>query len=233
VHKEYGAIIDVPLDERSPLSMLRSVRAAIDAVERDGGDWRAIVDGIRPLTQAIWQTWPLDEKERFLRHLRPFWETSRRRIPPEIATAVKAFENTGRLKRTAGRIQNVEKQNDGRFRVSVARSGGMTDGGMTHLEPSWIVNCSGPQVDIEKIDDPLIRSLREARLIAAHPTRIGIQATADGHVVDADGSTHGNLFALGTLLRGVLYETISVPELRVQVKALAQKLVSSLAPLET
>ena len=227
-HKEYGNSIEVALDKRTPLSMLRSVRRAIAAEERSGGDWRAVVDGIRPLTQEIWQSWPLREQERFLRHLRIFWETSRRRVPPEVAAVVKAFEGTGRLTRAAGRITAIEKRGDGRFRILVERSGRRSV-----LEADWIVNCTGPQVNVPKLDDALIRSLLEAGTIAPHPTRIGVAASADGRVVDARGVAQDNLFALGGLLRGVLYETISVPELSLQVRALAQKLVASTVPLRT
>jgi len=225
-HKQYGPAIDVRLDQSTPLSTLRSVRQAIASVESAGGDWRAVVDGIRPLTQAIWQTWPLPEQERFNRHLRIFWETSRRRIPPEVAATVKVLESRGRLRRIGGRIRTIEKLRDGRFRTIVARSGQTTT-----IETSWIINCTGPQVDVVKIDDELIRALLERGLMRAHPTRIGIDATADGRVIDAEGVAQSNLFALGSFLRGVLYETIAVPELSVQVKALGQKLISCMAPL--
>jgi uncharacterized NAD(P)/FAD-binding protein YdhS len=218
-HKEYGESVEVPLDEHTPLSLLRSVRQAIAETERNGGDWRAVIDGIRPLTQAIWQGWPLREQKRFLRHLRIFWETSRRRIPPVVAAAVRAFESTGRLTRTSGRITTIEKGGDGRFRVAVAGSGRTTT-----FEVDWIVNCTGPLVDVAKLDDPLIRSLLDAGLVAPHPTRIGIQASPDGHVIDARGNKQDDLFVLGGLLRGVLYETTSVPELSPQVLALAEKL---------
>jgi uncharacterized NAD(P)/FAD-binding protein YdhS len=223
-HKTYGAAVDVPLERRTPLTMLRSVRQAVAAVERDGGDWRAVVDGIRPLTQAIWQTWPLAEQQRFLRHLRIFWETSRRRVPPEVAAAVNRLASSGRFERIAGRIETIAKRPDGRFRVRVARAGETTS-----RDVNWIVNCTGPQSDVAKIDDALMRSLRERGSIRPHATRIGIDATPDGRVIDARGVAQSNLLALGTLLRGVLYETISVPELSIQVKELAQKLIASMA----
>jgi uncharacterized NAD(P)/FAD-binding protein YdhS len=227
-HKEYGANIEVPLDKRSPLSILRSVRQAVAATEKNGGDWRAVVDGIRPLTQGIWQSWPLREQERFLRHLRIFWETSRRRVPPDVAAAVSAFESTGRLTRTSGRIATIDKAGDGRFRIAVAGSGRTTT-----FEVDWIVNCTGPQVDVAKLDEALIRSLLAGGLVAPHPTRMGIQARPDGRVVDAHGVAQDDLFVLGGLLRGVLYETTSVPELSLQVQALAQKLVALLVPPQT
>jgi uncharacterized NAD(P)/FAD-binding protein YdhS len=218
-HKCYGDAVESELERRTALTMLRSVRKAIAIVERAGGDWRAVVDGIRPLTQGIWQDWTLREQERFLRHLRVYWETRRRRVPPAVAHIIKSLEDTGRLKRITGRIQTISRLESGRFRVLIERSGNPRS-----LETDWIINCTGPRSDVLKTDDALIRSLLQQRLIRPHPTGIGIDANAEGRVIDGAGITHGNLFALGSLVRGVLYESVSVPELSVQVKALARQI---------
>ncbi|MGA8534911.1 MAG: FAD/NAD(P)-binding protein [Candidatus Tumulicola sp.] len=220
-HKPYGGAVESLLEARTALSMLRSVRKAIDAQERAGGDWRAVVDGIRPLTQRIWQSWPLRERERFLRHLRVYWETSRRRVPAAAANAVSALESSGRLRRVVGRIQAIDQSKSGRFHVLIERAGNATS-----FDTDWIINCTGPQSDVSKIDDKLIKSLLRQSLIRPHPTGIGIDATTDGCIVDANGVPNDSLFALGSLLRGVLYESVSVPELRLQVKALAQRITS-------
>jgi uncharacterized NAD(P)/FAD-binding protein YdhS len=224
MHRAYGAPIDVPLDRRTAAGIVRSARRAIAEIERDGGDWRAVVDGIRPLSQSIWHAWPLAEQRRFLRHVRPFWESSRRRVPPEVAAVVDAASSTGRLRRVAGRLQTIEKLPNERYCVTIARADTMTS-----LEVNAIVNCTGPQVNVLQIDDPLIRSLLATGLIAPHATRMGIAANADGSIVDAHGIAHENFFALGSLLRGAIYETTAVPELRVHVRSLADRLLATFA----
>jgi uncharacterized NAD(P)/FAD-binding protein YdhS len=221
VHRDYGDPIESPLDTSSALSMLRSVRAAIAGAERDDRDWQAVVDGIRPLTQGIWQSWPLRERERFLRHLRAYWETSRRRVPPEVEQAVRDMRNRGRLHPMAARIETIEPHG-GRFRVTARHA----DKHIVH-EVDWLINCTGPRSDVAKIDDPLVRSLLDGGLIRPHATRVGIDAIPDGRAIDSDGNVQDRLLVAGSFLRGVLYESVSVPELRVQVRALAGQIAET------
>ncbi|HEV8128431.1 MAG TPA: FAD/NAD(P)-binding protein, partial [Candidatus Eisenbacteria bacterium] len=66
-------------------SMTRRLRDAIRDATRRGVDWRAVFDSLRPETATLWATLPLQEKRRFLRHVRPYWEVHRHRIAPDIA----------------------------------------------------------------------------------------------------------------------------------------------------
>jgi uncharacterized NAD(P)/FAD-binding protein YdhS len=222
VHRRYGEPIESPLDTSSALSMLRSVRAAIARAERDDYDWQAVVDGIRPLTQGIWLSWPLRERERFLRHLRAYWETSRRRVPPEVEQAVRDMRNRGRLHPMAARIQSIELL-DGRFRVEARHKSESIV-----RDVDWLINCTGPRSDVSKIDDVLVRSLLDEGLIRPHATRVGIDATPDGRAIDGNGNVRDRFLVAGSFLRGVLYESVSVPELRVQVRALAGRIAETL-----
>jgi uncharacterized NAD(P)/FAD-binding protein YdhS len=223
VHRNYGQSIESELDTGSALSMLRSVRAAIARAQHDDLDWQAVVDGIRPLTQGIWQSWPLRERERFLRHLRAYWETSRRRVPPEVEQAVRDMRERGKLHPMAARIQTIERRGDG-FRVRARHANQMLV-----RDVDWLINCTGPRGDVAKIDDPLIRSLLKNGLLRPHATRMGVDAMPDGRTIDADGNVRDRLLVAGSFLRGVLYESVSVPELRVQVRALADRVAESLA----
>jgi uncharacterized NAD(P)/FAD-binding protein YdhS len=222
VHREYGDPIESSLDTGSALSMLRSVRAAIALAEREDRDWQAVIDGIRPLTAGIWQSWPVRERERFLRHLRAFWETSRRRVPPEVEQAVRDMRNRGRLHPMGARIQAIEPRG-GRFRVTAWHADEMLV-----REVDWLINCTGPRSDVAKIDDPLVRSLLDEGLIRPHATRVGVDATPDGRVIDREGNVRDRLLVAGSFLRGVLYESVSVPELRVQVRAIADRIAETL-----
>src|SRR5690606_17647623 len=64
--------------DRSLRQLLRAFRA------QAGGDWRAAIDGLRPHTSALWQGLTVEDRRRFLRHLRPWWEVHRHRLPPEL-----------------------------------------------------------------------------------------------------------------------------------------------------
>ncbi|MBV8530672.1 MAG: FAD/NAD(P)-binding protein [Candidatus Eremiobacteraeota bacterium] len=220
-HLSYGEPISSAPDRRDALATLRSVRKTIAECRRSGVDWRAVVDGIRPLSRAIWQSWPLSEKQRFLRHVKPFWETSRRRVPPEPRRVISEMEANGTLRRQAGHIRSARFSEGGRFRIAVERAGDVR-----YVEADWIVNCSGPCNDVTKIDDPLVTSLLRHGLIVPHPTSLGIQATPQAQVIGRNGIPKRDLFATGLQMRGVLYESVSVAELSGQMKALADHLTT-------
>jgi len=55
-------------------------------------------------------------------------------------------------------------------------------------------------------------------------TGLGTQALPDGHGIDLDGNPHSRLFAVGSLLRGVLWESTVIPEIREQAADLAIRL---------
>jgi uncharacterized NAD(P)/FAD-binding protein YdhS len=122
----------------------------------------------------------------------------------------------------AARIESIEPY-AGRFRVTARHA----DATIQH-EVDWLINCTGPRSDVSKIDDALVRSLLDGGLIRPHATRVGIDATPDGRAVDRNGNVQDRLLVAGSFLRGVLYESVSVPELRAQVSALAGRIAETL-----
>ncbi|TIP97101.1 MAG: FAD-dependent oxidoreductase, partial [Mesorhizobium sp.] len=52
-------------------------RDLVRATEKAGGNWRDVVDGLRPYNQRIWQNWPVSAKRRFLEHTKAWWDIHR------------------------------------------------------------------------------------------------------------------------------------------------------------
>jgi uncharacterized NAD(P)/FAD-binding protein YdhS len=67
----------------------------------------------------------------------------------------------------------------------------------------------------------LIITLLEAGLIRPHPLGFGIETSADGAIVGADGSIDRVLYTLGTPRKGDLWETTAIPEIRIQAAQMA------------
>jgi uncharacterized NAD(P)/FAD-binding protein YdhS len=61
---------------------------------------------------------------------------------------------------------------------------------------------------------------------APDETGMGARVDADHTIVDRDGRPSEILLALGPLLRGTLWETIAVPELRGQARRTAETLLN-------
>jgi len=90
-----------------------------------------------------------------------------------------------------------------------------------------IINCTGPRSDYSKYQHPLLINLLARGLIDHDPLALGITASPDGSVQRYRGESVGWLFTLGAPLKGVLWETTSVPEIREQAVTMAKHLLSS------
>jgi len=203
------------------LPLLRRVRAEIATVEARGGDWRAVVDALRPHTQALWQRLAAAEQQRFLRHLRPYWEIHRHRAAPHIIESVYELLRSGRLQLVAGRLQGFEER-DGEVEASVRVRRGRE---LQRLRVQRVVNCTGPESNYRRLNHPLIVSLRERGLIQPDALGLGLLTDAQGALLDRDGRPLDWLHTLGPARKGQLWETTAVPEIRVQAQALARRLL--------
>ena len=192
-------------------ALVGSVRAE---AERIG--WRSAVDQLRPVTQQLWASAPVTERRRFLRHLRPYWDVHRHRIAPEIAERIAAMEREGRLRFAAGKLLEVTPERV-RWRPR-ARDESET------LRVSRIVNCTGPQTNIARAGEPLLASLHAAGRIRPDPCRIGIDVDGGNRIIDSAGNASASLYAIGPMTRGAWWETVAVPDIRVQVAAVAAQL---------
>ena len=200
------------------LGLLRGLRAEVDRVAGEGVDWREVVTSIRHDTPALWRRLGEDERRRFLRHLRPYWETHRHRSSPETAFAVEAMAESGALRLVAGRVL-AYAETDGGVTVRYA-----TRTGEDELRVGKVINCTGPNTDLAEVRDPLVRGLRDAGLIRPDALGLGLDTDEDGRLLDAAGRPSERLSLAGPLRKGLLWEHTAVPELRVEAERLARRL---------
>ena len=78
------------------------LRSLCLTIKREGGDWRSVIDALRPHTQRLWRSMSLVQRRRFLRHARPYWDLHRHRMAPEIEKQIAALRASGRLEIVAG-----------------------------------------------------------------------------------------------------------------------------------
>jgi len=201
-------------------ALLRAVVKAARAADAGGGDWRAVVDGLRPTTQTLWRALSPAERRRFLRRAARLWEVHRHRMAPSVAASVDGLRASGRLVVRSGAIASVAPDG-GAVRVGIRQTGGV----VRELRVGHVVNCTGPSTDVAASDDPLLRSLLASGTARPDPLGLGLDVTDDGALVSSAGSPSSVLRTLGPLCRGRLWETTAVPEIRDQACALATALV--------
>ncbi|MFT3869450.1 MAG: FAD/NAD(P)-binding protein [Nibricoccus sp.] len=194
----------------------------------NGQSWQSVIDSLRPYTQAIWKNWSWDERSRFLRHVRPYWEGHRHRYPPQTNALLDRLRESGQLRFYAGRLQSLTETSTGAEAVFRHRGKDTS----TSLTVAKVINCTGPRSDYSKYQHPLFINLLARGLIDHDPLALGLNANSDGELFRYRGAPSGWLLTLGAPLKGVLWETSAVAEIRVQARALAAKILSIPEPAE-
>ena len=200
---------------------MRWFRELVAAEDAEGRDWRSVVDGLRPYNQRIWQNWTPEARRQFLEHVRPFWNVHRHRLPPTLHRLMHEAIRAGQLELIPGKLVTMEQTADG---ISVAlRRRGQAD--PERREVARVYDCGGITLDVEASTNPTILSLLSQGLARPDARHIGLDVTTDLHVVDAAGSPSRRLYAVGPLTRGKFFEIEAVPDIRLQVADLAQRLL--------
>lgn len=200
-------------------ALLRSIRARSAHT-----DWREVIDALRPETIRLWTALSDEERRRFLRHLRSFWEVHRHRMAPLVAAELETLRARGQLEVIVGRLVSLAPDGAEGVWVRYRPRGGT---GEAQLHVARVVNCTGPRppfVATERLFASLIRQ----GLARPDPLRLGFE-TVGGALVDAAGNVAADLFAIGPLRRGELWETTAIPEIRRQAEEVSGRVLSATA----
>ena len=196
----------------------RWMRLLREAIAQEGTEWRAVVDSLRPHLPALWAELSPEQRARFMRHARWAWERVRHRMPPQVHEAIAALERDGRLQRQRGRVQAVALAGDA-LRLTVGHAGASHT-----LDADLVIQTVGLETDLRRCNHRLLSQLLTNAHIAPDPLGLGVQADSDGHLRYGE-RCWPNLFAIGSLLRGTLWESTAMPEIRQQARHLADQLL--------
>ena len=195
----------------------RALRVAAKKRMEEGGDWRDVVNSLRPHTAEIWQCLPLAERRRFLCQAVAYWDIHRHRLAPVAHLRLTQMIKSGQVETLAGYVDSYAADAAG---VTVAlRERG--SGRLRQLRVAKVVNCTGPNYDIMKMNAPLIAQLRDEGYLKQDDLKLGFEVDGDYRVVNADGVAAPSLFYLGPMLKARFWEAIAVPELRGHARRLA------------
>ena len=206
-------------DFPQPLSnALKTFRREVAAMAARGEPWPWAMERIRAATPDLWMRLTLEQQSRFLRHLRPWWDTHRHRAAPEIRARVDELIKQGRLRILAGEVVAATPSTRGvhvmhRQRGSFVRH---------RLEVGAVINCTGAAFDVITSSDPLVMQLRNEGFARPHPTGLGFDVDRTGALIGADGRASPTLFTLGPPTQGAFWEATAVPEIRKRAEYMAQ-----------
>jgi len=218
----YPSFFDEIREMKAIVDIFKAVRRHLDRAAALGIDARTVIDSLRPDTQTIWSRLDEDEKRRFLRHVFRYWEIIRSRIPPESEAVIDALRASGQLRIVAGRIHELVESGTGMEVHYLPR--GHT--GCAIETADLVINCIGPESDYRRVDQALVRNLLRRGLIRPGPAGLGLDARANGAIIGRNGTAAEILHTLGSTMKGVLWEVLAVPEIRVQAERLARRLLN-------
>jgi uncharacterized NAD(P)/FAD-binding protein YdhS len=216
---------DVPFGT-SASGLLRWLRQRIDAHMSAGGDWRSVIDAIRPYTQRLWHELPLASRRRFLEHARAWWDVHRHRTAPEVEMRLAHALAAGCLSLMAAKVTGIEPNAAGA--LVRYRQRGRQD--TASLQVGMIVDCTGIVKDPRATGNPVIQRLFEQGLARADALHIGIDIADDCALINRNGIASRRLFAVGPLTRAAFWEIVAIPDIRNQCAELAARLAAICDP---
>jgi uncharacterized NAD(P)/FAD-binding protein YdhS len=218
----HGDALELPESLRA--SLPTSLRALVKRVRELSGDaraerWRGVMLQLRSRAPHIWAAWDLEERRRFLRHVRPFWDVHRHRLAPEVHAKLSRALSRGQLSVVRGRLEALEQVGArGTLRATLRRGAAPA----AVLEGAALINCTGPAADVRRSNNSLLRSIIADGHVRPDALSLGLATDERFHVLSHDGAVQRTLYALGPLARGRQWELTAVPEIREQVRLVAR-----------
>ncbi|WP_095136484.1 FAD/NAD(P)-binding protein [Pseudomonas sp. Irchel s3a10] len=207
---------------RTPRQLLRELRRHCREAIAQGIDWQAPLDTVRVHIGRLWSQATDLQRRQFVRHVRPWWESHHHRSPPLSAAFVERLYHEGRLRIQAASFQGLEPLAGEGVSIRIRRRG---EAESCVVQGAALINSSGIEYDWRRVARPLPQQLLARGLVRPGPLALGIAATVEGAVLDAEGQAGGRLFAMGPPLRGMWWESTAVTDVALQAKALAARLV--------
>ncbi len=213
---------DFSNEERGSLAALTArVRREIFAASEQGVNWRAVIDSLRPVTPELWRGLPAAERRRFLRHARRYWDVHRHRVAPPHAERLQGMLDDGSLAVLGGRIRSVESGPDG---VTVRYSPRGEPGEIRAMSVQRVIQASGLE-PVGRTQDRLMQNLIARGLVRLDAHGLGIDTDDDLNLLRPDGTPAPQIWALGPIVRGVFWECVAVPDIRVQAVQVAASVI--------
>jgi len=197
-------------------------------LRKQGENPGIVVDRLRPYTQQIWQAFSVAEKQEFLKKYAARWNVTRHRIAQPIHERITEAIINGQLSIVRGTVTDVSTAGAD-VNVTIRKPDDKT----ANIAGGLVINCTGPKSGFSETAVPLFANLLQRGLLRADEFDMGIEVGPDFAVIDAEGASSSILYAMGPLMKGMLWETTAVPELRGQAMRVAQVLLDEVVPTQT
>lgn len=116
--------------KKSPKELFLKIRREVRKAQEQKIPWQAVVDSLRPHTNAIWDSMPRGVREKFMKKFFTLWNVHRHRSAPQIAKAIRTLEQVGRVEFIKSSVDKIGK-------------GPTVHGSMGEHKVEAVINCLG------------------------------------------------------------------------------------------
>lgn len=188
------------------MAAFRALRADVAAAAAEGRDLKQPFDDARDAASRLWPRFTDAEKARFLRHLKPWYDTLRYRMVPQTGAILAGLEAEGRLTYRAAHLVDVETAQGGKFRVGLRQRGGGTETQLVDV----VINCTGPS---SFGGAPFFNGLMRGGHARADRFGLGLEVDDLGRVIDSEGRAQPDLRAYGLICRAHFGDMTAIPQI--------------------
>lgn len=192
----------------SALQLLKAVRQAVAKAETEGRSWHPVLDAVRAQGDTIWNALHPKERQRLVRHLRPFWDAHRFRIAPQIDAVLDRKFADGSLELVKGSLKQVEKVGDG-FQVTLLDR---RRNRIVTQSPDRIIVTTGPAHGDILRQQSYLGELAEIGQVKLDSAGLGLATSRNGRALDERDHEVETLFVAGPLARGTFGELMGLPQ---------------------
>lgn len=201
---------------------LKRIRHEVRTAASKNLPWQRVLDDVRQNAQRIWLSWPKEEKRRFLRHLRPWWDVHRYRIAPQVSAVLDHLQLSGQLQVRAARLKQATA--DAR-QIVLTLSHPQGEENVHRVD--WLIVTTGPAHAGLIDSDALLSQLGEAGVIRHDGLGLGIDVNAASQTLNVRGEANPHLFVVGPAARGRFGELMGLPQVAEHAEQVARQLLES------
>ena len=128
--------------------LTKFLRSTCQSIEKEDCDWRAVIGALRKHIPSLWYQSTLSDQKRFLRHVLPYWNIHRHRVPRKVQDLLHRLMREKQLHILRGRVHSVAEG------IAKMQYRGKKD--ITHLKVNHLINCMGPSLIMKSSRDAFV-----------------------------------------------------------------------------
>ena len=205
------------------LEIFKAFRTDVAELETKNIEWQVAFDDLRDAAHEIWPSLTFKEKARYFRHLSPWYDTHRFRLPPQVEEKLADYQLNGRLRYRAGFLGELAPS-ESLIRVQIRDRGQPS---LTSENFDAVINCIGPERDPRQSGNSFLKNLIEKGFSTASPFGLGFEVDHACQSKSIEGIEANSLFLLGPLTRNQFGEINGVPSIVHQIYQVTRRITKA------